>query len=263
MDALSPAIDVAADAQPVDDEMAPNSSQVEAPSPPSESNALRVYQDGSNDNNGQSLDAAEVDMLQIQELPNEVLSHILGFLDVSDLLSVSRTNHLFRDLSTAPILHHYRLRHVRSILPPLLFSPSRPSLANLTHRHIFMTQRSVLSRRLARSLVSIKLSHRLSCRPTAATLVERCVLPKECVPGMTGVHIAPGLVSRKKAIEKERVKDGLRQWIACKWSGKVKEREEGVRRWEESRGIGRVWKMRRFWERVSRGEETANTPSQR
>jgi hypothetical protein len=77
---------------------------------------------------------------------------------------------------------------------------------------------------------------------------------------MAGVYIAPGLVSRKKAVEKERVKDGLRQWIACKWSGKVKEREEGVKRWEESRGIGRVWKMRRFWERVSRGEETTTTP---
>jgi hypothetical protein len=90
MVAFSPAIDVAADAQPVGDEMAPNSLQLAALSPASESNALRVYQDGSNDNNGQSLDAAGVDGLQLQELPNEVLSDILGFLDVSDLLSVSR-----------------------------------------------------------------------------------------------------------------------------------------------------------------------------
>lgn len=72
---------------------------------------------------------------------------------------------------------------------------------------------------------------------------------------MCGVSIAPGLVSKKMAIEKERIKDGLRQWIASIWRSKVKERAEDVRQWEESRGIGRVWRLRRFWERVSQGEE--------
>jgi hypothetical protein len=118
-----------------------------------------------------------------------------------------------------------------------------------------MTHTSIVSRKLARSLVSIRLSRRLAARPSAAALVERSVLPKECVPGMTSVHVAPAIVAKKKAIEKERVKDGLRQWIASRWKREVKERQDGVRKWEESRGIGRVWRLRKFWERVSRGEE--------
>ena len=74
---------------------------------------------------------------------------------------------------------------------------------------------------------------------------------------MNSVYVAPGLVAKKKAIERERIKDGLRRWVASKWKGEVREREEGVRLWEESRGVGRVWRLRRFWERVSRGEEQA------
>ncbi|KAG5662961.1 hypothetical protein KAF25_000897 [Fusarium avenaceum] len=190
----------------------------------------------------------------LENLPNEVLFHIMGFLDVNDLLSTSRTSHLLRDISQAPVLHYYRLQRVRTDLPSRLWSPSRPSLADLIARHIFMTRTSIVSRRLARSLVSIRLSRRLATRPSAASLVERSVLPKECVPGMASVHVAPALVAKKKAVEKERVKDGLRQWIAYRWKREVKERQDGVRKWEESRGIGRVWRLRRFWERVGRGE---------
>ncbi|KAF5583257.1 f-box domain protein [Fusarium subglutinans] len=191
----------------------------------------------------------------LEDLPNEVLFHIMGFLDVNDLLSTSRTSHLLRDISQAPILHHYRLQRARINLPSRLSSPSRPTLADLITRSIFMTHTSIVSRKLARSLVSIRLSRRLAARPSALALVERSVLPKECVPGMSSVHVAPAIVAKKKAIEKERVKDGLRQWIASRWKREVKERQDGVRKWEESRGIGRVWRLRRFWERVSRGEE--------
>ncbi|KAF4966229.1 hypothetical protein FSARC_6114 [Fusarium sarcochroum] len=197
--------------------------------------------------------------LSLENLPNEVLFNIMGFLDVSDLLSTSRTSHLLRDISRAPVLHHYRLQRVRSDLPSLLWSPTRPSLADLIARSIFMTHTTIVSRRLARSLVSIRLSRRLAARPSAASLVERSVLPKECVPGMASVHVAPAIVAKKKAIEKERVKDGLRQWIASRWKREVKERQNGIRRWEESRGIGRVWRLRRFWERVSRGEQQHDT----
>lgn len=87
------------------------------------------------------------------------------------------------------------------------------------------------------------------------------MLPKECVPGMNPVHVAPGLVAKKKAIERERVKDVMRRWVAAKWRGEVRERQEGMRRWEESRGVGRVWRLRRFWERVSRGEDQAIVPA--
>lgn len=82
-------------------------------------------------------------------------------------------------------------------------------------------------------------------------------MPKECVPGLCSVHVAPGLVAKKKAIEKEKVKDGLRRWVAAKWGREVREREEGMKRWEESRGVGRVWRLKRFWERIGRGEDVS------
>ncbi|KAK0629312.1 hypothetical protein B0T17DRAFT_491304 [Bombardia bombarda] len=190
---------------------------------------------------------------QLSDLPNEVLLQILGYLDVSDLLSTSRTSHQFRRLSLAPILQRLRLRQTRAILPPMLTSPSRPSLADLIRRSIFLTNTTVVSRKLARNLVSIRLARRLAARPSAEALVERCVLPPECVPGKGmdgGGMVAPALVARKRAVERERVKDGLRRWVDSVWRGEVRTREEGVRKWEEHVGIGRVWRMRRFWERV-------------
>ncbi|GJN73779.1 hypothetical protein Purlil1_10051 [Purpureocillium lilacinum] len=190
----------------------------------------------------------------LDQLPNEILLQVFGFLDVNDLLAASRTNHLLRTVSLTPILHYYRLRRARHLLPPLLWSPSRPSLADLIAQSIFLTHTSVVSRRLARSLVSIRLSRRLAARPSPETLVERAVIPRECVPGMTPVLVSPAIAARRRDVERERVKDGLRRWIAAKWRGEVLEREEGVRRMDESRGVGRVWRLTRFWERVGRGE---------
>ncbi|KAL7920289.1 hypothetical protein ACQKWADRAFT_164408 [Trichoderma austrokoningii] len=190
----------------------------------------------------------------LETLPSEVLVHIAGFLDVDDLLRASRTCHRLRTISLDPLLHYYRLRDARFLLPPLLDSPCRPSLTELMSRSIFLTNNSVISRRLARSLVSIRLSRRLASRPSARDLVQRSVLPRECVPGMCPVNVAPGLVAKRKAIEKERLKDGLSRWISGKWKGEVKEREEDARRHDEIRGTGRVWRLRRFWERMSHGE---------
>jgi hypothetical protein len=194
----------------------------------------------------------------LASLPNELLFQILGYLDVNDLLSMSRVNHHLRTIAVTPILHSYRLRYNRAILPPLLTSPSRPTLHDLKAKSIFHTHTSVLSRRLARSLVSIRLSRRLAARPTAESLVQRAVLPPECLPSGNPVagfiRVAPALVARRKAIEKERVKDGLRRWVGSVWRGQVSERSERVRLREELFGVGRVWKLRRFWERMGRGE---------
>ena len=116
----------------------------------------------------------------------------------------------------------------------------------------------MVSRRLGRSLVSIRLSRRLAARPSAEALVQRAVLPQECVPGMASpVHVAPAIVARRRAIERERVKDGLRRWVAAKWRREVREREEMARRRDESRGVGRVWRLRRFWESLGRGDSLA------
>ncbi|KAI1338905.1 hypothetical protein F5Y15DRAFT_424347 [Xylariaceae sp. FL0016] len=197
------------------------------------------------------------DNCNLDGLPNEILMIILGFLDVCDLLATSRINHHFRNLSVTPILHTYRLRRARIALPPLLNSPSRPTLAELIARHIFLTHTTQISRRLARNLVAIRLSRRLPQRPAAETLVQRGVLPPECVPGCSGVTapLAPGLVAKKRAVEKEKLKDGLRRWVGGVWRGEVRERGEGVRLWEERAGVGRVWRLRRFWERVGKGDE--------
>ncbi|KAK4228665.1 hypothetical protein QBC38DRAFT_148347 [Podospora fimiseda] len=193
--------------------------------------------------------------IQFCELPTEILLHILSFLDVCDLLSTSRTSHQLRVLSLAPHLHLLRLRHARSILPPLLSSPSRPSLPELISRHIFLTHTSFISRRLSRNLVSIRLSRHLAARPSPQVLVERCVLPAECVPGKSGT-VAPGIVARKRAVERERVKDGLRRFVGSVWTMGVREREEGVRKWEERVGVGRVWRLKRFWERMGSESQT-------
>lgn len=168
----------------------------------------------------------------------------------------------------------------------MLTSPSRPSLADLMARHIFLTNTTVVSRKLARSLTAIRLSRRLAVRPPAETLVARAVLPPECVPGIgvgglvggaagsgcgttsgngsggaaccRGVVVAPALVARRREVERERVKDGLRRWVGSVWERRWRERAEDRRRWEESRGVGRVWRLRRFWERVGRGEIQAH-----
>jgi hypothetical protein len=43
--------------------------------------------------------------------------------------------------------------------------------------------------------------------------------------------VAPALVARKRAIERERVKDGLRGWVGSVWRGEVGRREGEVRVW--------------------------------
>lgn len=245
----------------------------------------------------------------IAELPNEILFHVLGFLDVSDLLSTSRVsqqrppgcmrfrvgcrvsrascaswpprffvpqrrwdmpshvlhrgriyeldtvacvelpnvhpdqlkpapgsispaprptatdrapqvNHHLRYLSLTPLLHARRLRDNRAIVTPLLTSPARPTRSDLVARSIVQPRTSAVSRRLARSLTCIRLSRRLAARPSAQALVERAVLPRECVPGLAGVHVAPGLVARRRAVERERVRDGLRGFVGA-WGEEV------------------------------------------
>jgi hypothetical protein len=142
-----------------------------------------------------------------------------------------QTTHHLRALSQSPYLHALRLRRARSLLPPLLSSPSRPSLADLIRRSILLTNTTFASRRLAHSLASIRLARNLASRPSAEQLVERAVLPVECLPLALGGGVAPGLVARKRAVERERVKDGLRGWVGSVWRGEVGRREGEVRVW--------------------------------
>lgn len=132
-------------------------------------------------------------------------------------------------------------------------------------RSIFLTHTTLVSRRLARSLAAIRVGRHLAARPSPEALVERCVLLPECVPGKGGAagpQVAPGLVARRRAVERERVKDGLRRWVGAVWKGEVRERGESVRQWEETAGVGRVWRLRRFWERVGREDPRAQGRAQ-
>lgn len=136
------------------------------------------------------------------------------------LLTLPQVNHHLRHLSTTPLLHARRLRDNRAIVSPLLTSPSRPTRSDLVARSIVQPRTAAVSRRLARSLTCIRLSRRLAARPSAQVLVERAVLPRECVPGLAGVHVAPGLVARRRAVERERVRDGLRGFVGA-WGEEV------------------------------------------
>lgn len=66
--------------------------------------------------------------------------------------------------------------------------------------------------------------------------------------------VSPALVQQRRRVEKERIKDGLRRWVGAQWLRAVREKGESVRLREERFGVGRVWRLTRFWERVSRGE---------
>lgn len=186
----------------------------------------------------------------LERLPNELLLHILTFLDIPDLLTATRLNRHLRALSTTPTLHAHRLRQTRLLLPPSL--DARPSLADLMQRRIFLTPTTIVSKRLARSLVSIRLARKLSSRPEPQDLVRRAVLPQECVPRTEGRWEAPAIVQRKKVIERERIKDGLRSWLERRWMGERGRRENEVWRWQQEGGVGRVWRLTRFWEGIGR-----------
>lgn len=117
-------------------------------------------------------------------------------------------------------------------------------------RSIFLTHTTVVSRRLGRSLVSIRLSRRLASRPDAETLVRRGVLPRECLPGSPGA-VAPALVARRGQLERARVRDEMKRWVAAVFAREVEARQRGVRLWEQRAGVGRVWRLRRFWEKMA------------
>ncbi|KAG7285814.1 hypothetical protein NEMBOFW57_008108 [Staphylotrichum longicolle] len=196
----------------------------------------RGLENGGMEDQGAVLDAAvavqlvaKTTSLSISGLANEPEDvRSAGTLQV---IPHQQTSHHLRHLSLAPYIHHARLRRTRALLPPLLSSPSRPSRLDLIRRSIFLTHTAFASRRLARSLVSIRLARHLASRPSAEALVERCVLPPECLPlpardsrggGAGFVFVAPALVARKRAVERERVKDGLRGWVGSVWRGQVR-----------------------------------------
>ncbi|OWP01596.1 hypothetical protein B2J93_2112 [Marssonina coronariae] len=154
-------------------------------------------------------------------LPSELLLHILSYLDIPDLLALTRTSHTLRSLSHDPLLHIARLHRASLAIQHSL--PLRPSLAELMAHRIYITRTTLAARSLGRNLISIKLNRRLLRRPSAEELVGRGVLPRECV--VRGM--APGLVATTRRVERERVKDTLRSWVG-EWRRRGAETCEGA-----------------------------------
>jgi hypothetical protein len=147
-----------------------------------------------------------------------------------------------------------------------------------------LTRTHIAARRLHWSLVSIRLNRSLSRRPKLASLVSANILPKECckidrLSGdfVWGMGVAGPLVERRRRLERERMKEGLRVRLERK-ANAIKERRKesagvGVLIWriskrlkltsasenhdhlvkEESPRQGKVIGLRRFWEGLQVG----------
>ena len=150
----------------------------------------------------------ESSSLTLVFLPPEILHHILLYLDLPDLLSVSRVNHSLRHLAIDPHLHHRRL----STVPPYLahYLPGRPAPHTLRppQSSILLSRTHIVARAISRSLISIRLSRNLSSRPNPDFLVDRHILPADCV-GYVG-RVAPGLWVKREEIRKRKLRNILR-----------------------------------------------------
>ncbi|PSK34093.1 hypothetical protein B9Z65_8419 [Elsinoe australis] len=154
-----------------------------------------------------------------------------------------QTSHRLRALALDPYLHHARLRQTTQRLPCLL--STRPPLSSLQppSSSIYLSRTHLAARRLHWSLVRIRLNRSLSRRPTITTLVSANILPRECCrrDRASGEYMYRGglVVERKKKVEREKVKEGLRVWLERKAGEIMKRREKGV-------GVGvLVWRLQR------------------
>jgi hypothetical protein len=213
----------------------------------------------------------------LPHLPPELLLHILTYLDIPDLLPLSRTSHFLRHLTLDPLLHAHRLHRASATLNHYI--PLRPALTQLMTSQIYITRTTMAARKLGRKLVGIRLNKRLKERPSVEEMVQWGVLPSECFGKGKGGGLAPGLVEVKRKVERERVRDFLRGWVE-EWrrkgemfSGVGEERVEVRRmarrfagdndnrekpRWgrrleiREAPTRAKVLGLRRFWEKVGR-----------
>jgi F-box-like/RPEL repeat len=148
-------------------------------------------------------------MVQFASLPPEIILQIFAFLAVPDLLSLSRTSHNLRTLAVDPVLHAQRLHSASQTLAHYL--PLRPSLDSIRppNSFIYLTRTHLIARSISRSLITIRLSRKLSQRPDSMELVGRGILPKECTSYSSPV--SPALISAHRSILRERLKNGLRR----------------------------------------------------
>ena len=154
----------------------------------------------------------------LSNIPPEIIHLILLYLDIPDLLSISRCTHRLRRLAVDPHLHHLRLVSASSTIDHYL--PHRPSATSLRPpvSSILLSRTHIVARAISRSLISIRLARGLAARPPATDLVSRHILPAECI-GYLG-PVAPGILQRKLELGKTKLKDGLRGKLERRKSAK-------------------------------------------
>lgn len=119
------------------------------------------------------------------------------------------------------------------------------------------------ARKLHWSLVCIRLSRQLSRRPKLAALISDNKIPQECCrydrnsgEFVLGTGVAGGLVERKRRLEREQIKEGLRVWL------ERKARDIGSRTKEGGVGV-MVWRFSRKMKLGERDEGNANLTQKR
>lgn len=151
--------------------------------------------------------------ISLTSLPSELLLQILSYLDIPDLLSLSRTMHLLRSLTHDPLLHSHRLQRASLNLSRAI--PSRPPLTELMARRVYVTRNTRAALSLGRKFLMIKLNRQLGRRPNMERLVELGVMPAEFLEAWTsGDDKMLRRILMKKMREKERVRCFLREWIS-------------------------------------------------
>ncbi|CAD0115245.1 unnamed protein product, partial [Aureobasidium uvarum] len=156
----------------------------------------------------------------LEALPDELLLQIMSDLDYPFLLALSRVSHRLRSVSLDHVLYLHRL-HMSSV-HLLSFLPQRPSLRSIQPpaSAIYLTRTHVAARNLHFRLLSATLNRSLSRRPTVSSLVNARILPKDCCrrDRSSGEIIVThsGLYERKRKLELEKFKEGMRIWLEKK-----------------------------------------------
>jgi hypothetical protein len=167
-------------------------------------------------------------------------------------------SHRLRSVSLDRILHLQRLH--KSSVYLSLFLPQRPPLRSLQPpaSAIYLTRTHVAARHLHFRLLSATLNRSLSRRPSIPSLVNARILPKDCChrDRLSGEVIITHsrIFERKRKLELEKFKEGLRGWLEKK-ARVIKKHKSNVG------GVGiLVW---RFTQRSKGSNSSTTNPSPR
>ncbi|KIV91992.1 hypothetical protein PV10_06474 [Exophiala mesophila] len=155
----------------------------------------------------ESESAAPQSPLSIPQLPPEVILLVFSFLEVPDLLQISRTCHTLRALACDPLLHATRLHQASQTLSRALSRRPPKSTLSPPNSWIWLSKTNVLSRQISKSLIRIRLSHNLEHRPSPIYLVERAILPSTC--STYSSLVSPALIQSQQRVQRRKLMDGL------------------------------------------------------